>query len=190
MRLPRFSVHPFAAAGIFILLFAVPPEKTFAIVTVTVLHELGHGAAAVLLGRRIEGVVLMPVGISMKIDTPPSYYEEILIAFAGPFENLLLIALGRFFPCGESIRAFSEITLFINLMPMATLDGGRIISALASLRFGAGVGEKIIRATTAVTLFFLWILAVYVFFYTAENVALLIFCSYIFAGYIASKGIE
>ena len=63
MKLPRFSVHPFAAAGIFILLFAVPPEKSFAIVTVTVLHELGHGAAALLLGRRIERIVLMPVGI-------------------------------------------------------------------------------------------------------------------------------
>ena len=190
MKLPRFSVHPFAAAGIFILLFAVPPEKSFAIVTVTVLRELGHGAAALLLGRRIERIVLMPVGISMQISTPPSYYEEILIAFAGPFENILLIALSRFFPCGESIRIFSEITLFINLMPMATLDGGRIISAFASLQFGDGAGEKLIKATTAVTLFFLWILAVYIFFYTAENVALLIFCSYIFAGYIASKWIE
>ena len=186
MKIPRFSVHPFAAAGIFILLFAVPPEKSFAIVTVTVLHELGHGAAALLLGRRIERIVLMPVGISMQISTPLSYYEEILIAFAGPFENILLIALSRFFPCGESIRIFSEITLFINLMPMATLDGGRIISAFASLRFGDGAGEKLIKAT----LFFLWILAVYIFFYTAENVALLIFCSYIFAGYIASKWIE
>lgn len=190
MRATRFSVHPFAAAGIFLLLFAVQRSQSFAVITVTVLHELGHGTAAFLLGKRIEKVTLMPVGISMKISAAASYYEEILIAFAGPFENILLILLSPLLPCGGSVQLFSRITLILNLLPMATLDGGRILSALISLAFGEGAGEKAVRFTTSVSLFFLWILAVYIFFYTAENVTLLIFCTYLFAGYIASKGIE
>ena len=56
MKLPRFSVHPFAAAGIFLLLFAVPRTQSVAFVTVTVMHELGHGTAALLLGKRKAGV--------------------------------------------------------------------------------------------------------------------------------------
>lgn len=187
MKIPRFSVHPFAAAGIFLLLFAVPKAQSFSVIAVTVLHEIGHGTAALLLGKRIEKITLMPVGISMKISSASSYVEDILIAFAGPLENIFIIICSRYFPCAENIRLFSEITLVVNMLPMATLDGGRIISSAASFLLGDGIGEKVVKFTTAVSLFFLWILAVYIFFYTAENIALLIFCSYLFAGYLLQK---
>ncbi len=187
MKLPRFSVHPFAAAGIFLLLFAAPKEQSLSVIIVTVLHETGHGTAALLLGKRIEKITLMPVGISMKISAASSYAEEALIAFAGPLENIFIILCAQYFPCAENIRLFSEITLAVNMLPMATLDGGRIISSAASFLLGEGAGEKIVEFTTAVSLFFLWILAVYIFFYTAENAALLIFCSYLFAGYLLQK---
>ena len=187
MRSLRFSVHPFAAAGIFLLLFAVPREQSFSVIVVTVLHEIGHGTAALLLGKRIEKITLMPVGINMKLSAASSYAEEMLIAFAGPLENIFIILCSRYFPCAENIRLFSEITLAVNMLPMATLDGGRIISSAASFIFGEGVGEKVVKFTTAVSLFFIWMLAVYIFFYTAENATLLIFCSYHFAGYLLQK---
>ena len=187
MRSLRFSVHPFAAAGIFLLLFAVPREQSFSVIVVTVLHEIGHGTAALLLGKRIEKITLMPVGINMKLSAASSYAEEMLIAFAGPLENIFIILCSRYFPCAENIRLFSEITLAVNMLPMATLDGGRIISSAASFIFGEGVGDNVVTFTTAVSLFFIWMLAVYIFFYTAENATLLIFCSYLFAGYLLQK---
>ena len=187
MRSLRFSVHPFAAAGIFLLLFAVPREQSFSVIVVTVLHEIGHGTAALLLGKRIEKITLMPVGINMKLSAASSYAEEMLIAFAGPLENIFIILCSRYFPCAENIRLFSEITLAVNMLPMATLDGGRIISSAASFIFGEGVGEKVVKFTTAVSLFFIWMLAVYIFFYTAENATLLIFCSYLFFCFLLQK---
>ena len=140
MKLPRFSVHPFAAAGIFLLLCAVPRTQSVAFVTVTFMHELGHGTAALLLGKRIEKITLMPVGISMKISAAASYAEEIFIAFAGPFENILIIILSPLFPQSDFIRLFSQITLALNLLPMATLDGGQIFLLVVTW-----ISEKVFR---------------------------------------------
>ena len=165
MKLPRFSVHPFAAAGIFLLLFAVPRTQSVAFVTVTVMHELGHGTAALLLGKRMEKITLMPVGISMKISAAASYAEEIFIAFAGPFENILLIILSPLFPQSGFIRLFSQITLALNLLPMATLDGGRILSAVVSLSFCVCVFVRTVKFSASFSLFFLWTVAVYILLY-------------------------
>lgn len=43
MRATRFSVHPFAAAGIFLLLFAVPRSQSFAVITLPSCMNSGMG---------------------------------------------------------------------------------------------------------------------------------------------------
>ena len=186
-HLPEFRVNPFAPAGIFLILFALPRSYAFSVVTVTLLHEAGHAAAALMIGKKVTRITLMPVGITMTVTQASSYVQEIVIAAAGPVQNVLLMLCSPLFPCGEEIFTFATISLAVNLAPMATLDGGRLLCAAVSSRFGAEKGESAVRAATAICLFFLWTVAVYIFFYTAENAALLIFCSYIFSAFILSQ---
>ena len=96
----ELSVHPFAAAGLFILLFASPAEYAFAVLSAVFLHELGHTAAALLLHKKIEGVRLMPTGINIALSAPSSYAEEFYIAAAGPLINFLYAMAAVFLPYG------------------------------------------------------------------------------------------
>lgn len=183
-RLPEFSVHPFAPSGIFLMLFSMSRATAFSVVCVIVLHELGHATAAILLKKRVMKLTLMPMGIKMKLSAASSYAEEIILAAAGPFINVLIIFFAPCFACEKEISTFALISLIVNILPMATLDGGRIVKAATAAIFDEPTSERVIRALSVISLFFLWVLAVYVFFYTAENVTLLLFCSYIFAAYI------
>ena len=183
-RLPETEIHPFAPAGIFLILFSMRPNTAFSVLCVVVLHELGHAAAALLLKKKILKITLMPMGIKMKLSPADSYIEEMTIAAAGPFQNILVMCCAPLFSCEKEIYTFALISLIVNVLPMATLDGGRIITAAVALATDEQTAEKCIRVLSVVSLFFLWITAVYVFFYTAENVTLLLFCSYIFAVYV------
>lgn len=180
-RLPEISLHPLAPAGIFLVLFALPKNYAFAVVFVSFIHECGHAAAGILLGEKIEKITIMPVGISMQISRARSYAEEIITAAAGPVQNIFCLIFSRFFACQAEIRSFALISLAINLLPVGTLDGGRILHAAVSLFFGEDTGKTVLDVCGTICLFFVWMIGVYIFFYTAENAALLIFCSYIFA---------
>lgn len=180
----RVSVHPLAAAGMFLLFFATPRGAAFAVLSSVVLHELGHGAAALLLGREIRSVRLLPSGISLGLSPPASYREELFIAAAGPFMNLCYGALAVLLPpeLREAVTALSLFLAVLNLLPIRSLDGGRILYALLAPRLGEGAAEGVLRFFDGVCLLMLFILALYLFFYTAANLALLFFCACLFFG--------
>ena len=108
---------------------------------VILLHELGHYFMAKYRGYKLSKFSLSPYGVSL------SYYgqtleerDEIYIAFAGPFVNLisalLITALWWIFPITYFWTAgFVEISLVIalsNLLPAYPLDGGRIFVSMVS----------------------------------------------------------
>lgn len=108
---------------------------------VILLHELGHYFMAKHRGYKLSKFSLSPYGVSL------SYYgetleerDEIYIAFAGPFVNILsavlVTALWWLFPSTYFLTYnFVEISLIIalsNLLPAYPLDGGRIFVSLTS----------------------------------------------------------
>lgn len=184
---PRFSVHPLAAAGLFLLFFATPRSTAFAVLSSVILHELGHGMAALLCGRDIRSVRLLPAGISIGLSPPASYKEEFCIAAAGPLMNLFYAAFAVFLPL-EMRQMTVTLSLFLaalNALPLRSLDGGHMVYALLAARFGEGRAERVLSFFDAVCLMMLFILALYLFFYTAVNMALLFFCACLFFGRLA-----
>lgn len=179
----RFSVHPLAGAGLFLLLFASPREYTFAVFTSVLTHELGHAVMARLFHGTIKGIRLMPTGIGITLSPAASYREEFAVAMAGPLMNLMLIAAAPHFPSvlSGSIRQISAALLTVNLLPIETLDGGRMLSSFLSHNLGENAAQKLLSCTTAITLSLLWILALYIFFYSGVNFMLLLFCAYLFS---------
>ncbi len=96
------------------------------------LHELGHITAMKLLGIRIRGLTLYSGGVKLKSDSLAlcGTLTEISVLAAGPLVNLLLGAAGCFF--GNRLFAGINISLLLfNLLPLSSLDGGRILAAVS-----------------------------------------------------------
>ncbi|MCD7947415.1 MAG: site-2 protease family protein [Oscillospiraceae bacterium] len=99
-----------------------------------VLHELGHLCAIYLLGGRVSKLRLSCVGAEIVLSPRRqlAHWKQIIIALAGPAANLAVIYFcipfsGR----GSELASLCigvNVTLCIfNLLPIAQLDGGRIL---------------------------------------------------------------
>lgn len=140
----KWSLHPLfvmilllsALTGYFIELLTL-----FAIVIV---HELGHVIMAHAMGWRVSSVKLLPFGGVVEVEEAAgaSAQEEMLVAVAGPLQNIWMIVLAYVFgELGwwslEWTTYFIEANLWIavfNLLPVMPLDGGKIAQALLSYR--------------------------------------------------------
>ncbi len=186
----RFGVHPlFIVFGIYYA--AVGRILEFVIYTsCAVIHEIGHSLAAASKGYRLNRIVLMPFGAVVAGNIEGlKFKDEISIALAGPFVNFAVgvafVAAWWVYP--ESY-AFTELAAtacfsiaFVNLLPCFPLDGGRILSAALSIKFGAKVAKRVCRGagvTFSVVLFCMFLYG----FATSVNYSLLFFALFVLFG--------
>lgn len=186
---PKLRVHPFAVSGLFILLFVMPRAYTFAVLSSVLLHELGHLTASLLYHKPPRSIKIIATGISIELSPASSYAEEIVTCAAGPLMNLLYIAAASFFPSqpSETIKLVSLLLCFLNLLPLGDFDGGRILRASLSLLLEETISFRISQFITTICLAILWVLSLYIFFYSGINMTLLIFCAYLFSYLILKK---
>jgi Zn-dependent protease len=124
------------------------------------LHELGHGLQARALGLSVRGIMLLPTGGLVQLETSPSHpWHEVAVSLAGPMANLgLALILGiiayatqpfylqgwsnyllfRATPGTASLLLYlvwaNLLLFFFNMVPAFPMDGGRVIrGALAIL---------------------------------------------------------
>lgn len=107
---------------------------------IVLIHEIGHVAMARELGWRVTEVQLLPFGgvATMEEAYATDPLDEIVIALAGPFLNVVMMAVS--YVCWyvgawteEWARFFlvSNVTIALfNLLPIWPLDGGRIVQAV------------------------------------------------------------
>lgn len=120
-----------------------------------VLHEFGHVLMARRFGIATPDVTLLPIGgVASMERLPENPREEILVALAGPAVNLaiaavLILLLGdrvdlEKFAQIETPKpdilvqiAIANLVLVVfNLIPAFPMDGGRVLRAILTLRFG------------------------------------------------------
>lgn len=189
----KLSIHPlFFILGFYYAIFGRIFE--FIVYTATaVVHELGHSIVAEKCGYRLDRIVLMPFGAVVKGNISGlKLSDEIKIAFAGPITNL---AIGTFFVACWWIfpesYAFTDIAAFanfstalVNFIPAYPLDGGRIASALLSIKMGNERAFKISKILGIVlsTGLIAWFIAS-IFF--SLNVSLLFFALFVLFGAVS-----
>ena len=158
------------------------------------IHELGHLAAAVACGVRITGMRLDLFGARLELPGLLSYRQELLVALSGPAANLLTatVLFRAWTACGcpvcgasPSLSGWALVLgvllpaslglCAVNLLPVATLDGGRILSCLLSLTLGADVARRVLRLLSLFLLTLLWLLSVYALLRAGQFLSLFVF---------------
>lgn len=108
------------------------------------IHELGHVTVARSFGWRMQSIQLLPFGGVAQTEEwgTASAREEIAVALAGPFYNVMMILFAFLFHrlgwwSEEWMQYFVQgnaLMAGFNLLPIYPLDGGRILQALLSYR--------------------------------------------------------
>ncbi|MBN9420726.1 hypothetical protein ABS71_09625 [bacterium SCN 62-11] len=131
--------------GTFLLLLALTALTGSAITllmlfTIVVLHELGHALAARHYGIPTQAITLYPIGGVARMQagrfTPN---QEIAVAAAGPAVNFALAGASLLLPATPLSSLFLAYNLglgLFNLLPAFPMDGGRILRAFLSRRYG------------------------------------------------------
>lgn len=147
-------------------------------------HELGHLAAAKLLGIRIAqmeidvlGAKLYPAGLL------PSFGDELCLAASGPLFSLLLSAF--LFPYGGLFArtlALTSLSLALfNLLPIGEFDGGRMLHAALSCILDAPAAHRVLAACTYLSLLLLFCLSSCLLLRYGQNLSLAVLTATLFA---------
>lgn len=195
-----FTLHPlFFAFGVYYALTG--RLGVFIVYTLSaLLHEFGHAQVALNAGFTLKALSLMPYGASVTADLEGiSFKDEVAVLVAGPLINLLVaiicVASWWLFP---SAYPFTEVvftanlSLFIiNLFPIGTLDGGRILKSFFKEYFSEKTAE-VLTKTLGVILSAFLLTCFILDCITAKNISkvnfsLLFFSSFALVGVFGSK---
>lgn len=195
MRKKRaLKIQPLAV--IYLLYMVLCDRSGIAVMSIlaAALHEAGHFAAARLLKIPVQAMRLDLLGARIDVKGRIlSYGEEWLLCMAGPLASLVFSLVGALFWSHSSLAVvFSCASLllgFLNLLPVQTFDGGRML-ACALLYFSSP--QKADRILKAFTFFFLWLLwafSVYLMLRIADGITLFFFSVCLLARFLESREI-
>lgn len=154
-----------------------------------VLHELGHIIAIILKKGNITEIAFGIVNIDISSDSytfsEAESEDELFILLSGPLINLIIALVLKFiyFSSGCSMaNLVSYQNLFlgiVNLLPISSLDGGRILYILLSKKLDFILAEKIINIISILFLLPICILGFLVLIKSKYNFSLLILGCYL-----------
>ncbi|WP_405153743.1 M50 family metallopeptidase [Paenibacillus sp. FSL K6-0108] len=139
----RISFHPFFVIIMMASLLTGNFIELITLFAIVFIHECGHAAAAALLGCRVLSIQMLPFGGVAVIEDAGNITarREIIIALAGPFQNMLMVGVVLLLKYGglgdpiflDYIIQGNLLIALFNLLPVLPLDGGKIVQALVSL---------------------------------------------------------
>lgn len=149
------------------------------------LHECGHLLAAGAMGIPLRQLRIDFLGARMEVTGRMlSYGEEWLLCAAGPLTSLFLAALAApLWSLSPHAQVFSCVSLvlgLLNLLPIRTFDGGRMLESALSACFSARTVRCVLRLSSFLFLFLLWAIAVYALLRAGDGLSLLAFSMSLF----------
>ena len=164
---------------VFIVLLDFSPFIYLILISAAI-HECGHIAAMMICGVKVERITVYPFGLDIRVKQRMiSYKQELLIKSAGILVNITAVLCCL--PFNALFFLFANITLaLLNIMPITSLDGGDILEIILSMFLDPTCVSEIMKTISFVVILLLWLIAVYVLFYTNYNFSLFIICVYLF----------
>lgn len=130
-------IHPLLLI-IFFTIFASGEVALYAMIFISLLvHEAGHLFAAYYCHVNVKSCILLPYGaeITFAKEEQISPQQLLIIAIAGPLATSVFIVIAYWLPpmYQESLLHIQYYLLVFNMLPLWSLDGGRIVYALILL---------------------------------------------------------
>ncbi len=164
--------------------------ETIILFFIVFLHEFSHTIVARGYGLTVREVELYPFGGMAKIDDLLEYDPSVesRVALAGPLFNLFLVGVSivlyvNFNLPEDSLLFFIRSNLliaFFNLLPSLPLDGGRILRASLSKRFGYRKATYQAALSGKILAFILFIISLVTLYYSAFNLSLVLVALFLF----------
>ncbi len=103
---------------------------------IILIHELGHSITSVILGIKLNRIVLFPFGglSVLEYSINLSLLKELLILIMGPVTQMVFTYLIYYLKIDVSyyFYTYSMFILIFNLIPIYPLDGGKLINVFLS----------------------------------------------------------
>ena len=189
-KFPRLRIDPPAAVVLLCLLFAERATTGFSLLLAAAVHEAGHIAAARVLRVPLGELRVGLLGARIEARGLLSYGSEWLLAAAGPFASFLLAALTvplRQIPFFAALCATSFLLGALNLLPVGTFDGGRMLFCPLARLFGTRTAGAVLKGCSFAVLFLLWCGAVYLLLRAGGGVSWLVFSVGLLGGAFSEK---
>ncbi len=121
---------------ILILLSGMFKEFSFIFILI-IFHELGHAITGVLLGFKLDKIIIYPYGGITKFNNllNTSLNKEILVIVMGPIIQIITyLILNKIFKYNY-IKNYHLSILIFNLLPILSLDGGKLLNIILNIFF-------------------------------------------------------
>ena len=180
MRGKRFRIRPMAFVLLLWMLLTDRGGIALLTLAAAILHEGGHIAAAAAMHVPLRDLRLDLLGARLDVcGRILSYGEEWLLCAAGPLTSLSLALLASpLWRVSEYALTFSSASFLLgllNLLPIRTFDGGRMLESLLCVLFSENVARTVMRCSSFVLLLLLWAIAVYFLLRAGDGLSLLCF---------------
>ncbi len=173
----NISIGYEAVAALTAVLLLDRENRIFFCVLAAVLHELGHIAVMKLCRLKVRAVNIRLFDVLIEADEPQTFMQDIAVTSGGVCMNLLCAAV--LIPINRKM-ALPHLALgMFNLLPLMSLDGGRLLELLLSRRCSARVCRNILRVTTFVSILPLMTGGFYLLFHSRYNYSLLAISMYL-----------
>ena len=113
-----------------------------------IIHELGHLLMMKLAGVKVTGLRLRLFDVLIEADEPPSFSADVWITLGGVAANLLFFIL--LFPFGKKLSLPHLALCLFNILPVMSLDGGRLLYLCLSRRYSPRICDTALRISTFV----------------------------------------
>ncbi len=171
----KFSISVSFIVLITLILLTGINEIALSACFASMLHELGHLLAIVVLGGRVEGINLKAFAAEIVIDERTfSFKGEALISVCGPLMNLLTGTSSIVFLGINNFGLCSIILGIFHLLPVVGLDGGNALNALISESKHETIFRKTLVIVSIIFIILILFFGVYILIMTKFNFSCII----------------
>lgn len=168
-----------AAAAMTAVLLLDRENRIICCILAALLHELGHIMMMVFCRVRVRSLKIRLFDILIEADDARCLRDDVLITSGGVMMNFLCAAI--FYPFSLKLSLPHLALGIFNLLPVMSLDGGRLLGIFLSRYFSQRAVRNTLRVTTFVFILPLMTAGLYTLFNSGYNYSLLIVSLYLTA---------